>query len=120
MFSLQSLPGALQPALPPDAFDDDAATTLARDLAEAHPEPRPGSDQDEALGTLVQDRFAQIPSVEVSEQTFSASYGGDDVELRNLIAVLPGRSERQIAVLAHRDAAAGSGAASSTAATAVL
>lgn len=120
MFSLQSLPGALEPALPPDAFDAEAATTLTSDLAEAHPEPRPGSDQDEALARLVQDRFAQIPSVEVAEQTFSASYGGEDVELRNLIAVLPGQSERQIAVLAHRDAAAGSGAASSTAATAVL
>ena len=120
MFSLRSLPGALQSALPPDAFDAQAAATLAGDLAEAHPEPRPGSDQDEALGRLVQDRFAQIPSVEVSEQTFSASYGGEDVELRNLIAVLPGQSERQIAVLAHRDAAAGSGAASSTAATAAL
>ncbi|MGH2923228.1 MAG: M28 family peptidase, partial [Solirubrobacterales bacterium] len=120
MFSLQSRPGALRPPLPPDAFDAEAATTLTTDLAEAHPEPRPGSDQDEALGEVVEDRFAQIPSVEVSEQRFTASYGGEDVELRNLIAVLPGQSERQVALLAHRDAADGSGVASSTAATAAM
>jgi hypothetical protein len=120
MFSLQEVPGPRQPSLPPDAFDATAATALTREVAEAHPEPRPGSDQDTSLAALVQNRFAAIPSVTVSEQRFDASFAGEDVELRNLIAVLPGQSERQVALIAHRDAADGSGAASSTAATAVM
>ena len=49
MFSLQEVPQPAEPALPPDAFEAEAASSLARDLARAHPSPRPGSDQDEAL-----------------------------------------------------------------------
>ena len=58
--------------------------------------------------------------MEVSEQRFEGSYDGDDVELRNLIGILPGPSERQVAVMAHRDVLEGSGATSSVAATAAL
>ena len=120
MFSLDDVPRPLQPGIPPDAFDAEAAATLAEDLAESYPEPRPGSDQDVEIADLIEARFAEIPAVEVSEQRFDASFGGEDVELRNLIAVLPGQSERQVALIAHRDTANGSGAASSLAATAAL
>ena len=120
MFSLQGVPGPLAPSLPPDAFEGTAATSLAKDLAAEAPEPRPGSDDDEALGEAVLARFKEIASMEVSEQRFKGSYDGDDVELRNLIGILPGPSERQVAVMAHRDVLEGSGAASSVASTAAL
>ena len=43
---------------------------------------------------------------------------GHDVHLRNLIATLPGESNRQIALIAPRDVAEGSGAVTSAASTA--
>jgi hypothetical protein len=120
MFSLEEVPDPLRPAVPPDAFDSDAARSLTRELASSHPDPRPGSEQDEALAELVKSRFTAIGAVQASEQLFDAEFGGEDVELRNLIAVLPGASDRQVALIAHRDVADGSGAGSSLASTAVL
>ena len=120
MFSLQEIPRPAEPGLPPDAFETEAAATLARDLARAHPSPRPGSDQDEGLAEAVLARFKEISSMEVSEQRFSGSYRGDEFELRNLIGILPGPSERQVAVIANRDVLTGSGAASTIASTAAL
>lgn len=120
MFSLEEVPNALQPALPPDSFDEDASVTLAKDLARSAPAPSPGSDQDEALSETVLSRLKSIPTAEISEQRFGATYQGEDVELRNLIAVLPGQSDRQVALVVHRDAVEGSGAASSAAATAAM
>jgi hypothetical protein len=119
MFSLQQDPEPLQPSLSPDAFDGEAATTLAKDLAEAQPGPAPGSEQDAAISDIVEARFGAIPGAELSEQRFQTEVDGDDVELRNLILVLPGRTERQVALLAGRDSA-GPGAASGIASTAAL
>ena len=120
MFSLQEVPRPAEPGLPPDAFETEAAASLARDLARAHPSPRPGSDQDEALAEAVLARFKEINSMEVSEQRFSGSDGDEEVELRNLIGILPGPSERQVAVIANRDVLTGTGAASTIASTAAL
>lgn len=116
MFALEAPPAAIKPPVPPDGFDTGLTVELARELAESAPDPRPGSESDRILGELVQARFADLDGVEVAEQRFSA--GGKD--LRNLIAVLPGNSERQVAVLAGRDVARGSGAATSIASTATL
>jgi acetylornithine deacetylase/succinyl-diaminopimelate desuccinylase-like protein len=120
MFSLQEVPHPAEPALPPDAFEGEAAEALARDLAREYPSPRPGSAEDEGLGEAVLERFKEISSIEVSEQRFTGDYDGDEVELRNLIGILPGPSERQVAVMAHRDVIEGTGAASTIASTAAL
>lgn len=120
MFSLQAVPKPLEPELPPDAFDTESARTLARDMAGQFANPRPGSDADEAMGEFVLDRFKAIPSSEVAEQRFTGSFDGEDVDLRNLIVTLPGRSERQVVLIAPRDVAAGSGAATSISSTAIL
>ena len=116
MFALESPPEVIKPPVPPDGFDTGLTIELARELADSAQEPRAGSKSDRVLGELVQARFAELDGVEVAEQRFSA--GGKD--LRNLIAVLPGNSERQVAVLAPRDVARGSGAATSIASTAAL
>lgn len=120
MFSLQQPPKALEAELPPDSFDSAAAGTLARDMAGQFPDPRPGSESDQEMAQFVQERFEAIPATEVAEQTFEGSFDGEDRDLRNLLVTLPGRSERQIAVIAHRDAAEGTGAATSIASTAIL
>jgi hypothetical protein len=120
MFSLQEVPPTLAPGIPPDAFDSSTAASLAKELAEKAPNPTPGSDADESLGELVKARFSAIEGATVSEQRFEGSFHGDDVHLRNLIATLPGESDRQIALIAPRDVAEGSGAVTSDASTAAL
>jgi hypothetical protein len=120
MFSLQEVPAPLEQGLPPDAFDGEAVASLADDLAVSAADPRPGSDADEQLGELVKARFAAIDGLTLSEQRFEGSFDGDDVELRNLIGVLPGQSDRQIALIACRDAAQGTGATTSIASTAAM
>lgn len=120
MFSLRGVPAPLSEGIPPDAFDPSTAAPLAKDLAEKAPYPTPGSAADNALADRVKSTFSAIDGATVSEQTFDASFRGDDVHLRNLIATLPGESNRQIALIAPRDVARGSGAVTSTAATAAL
>jgi hypothetical protein len=120
MFSLRDVPGTLSAGIPPDAFDPASAVPLAKELATTAPNPTPGSAADERLAEQVQAHLAEIDGAEVSEQTFDGSFNGDDVELRNLIATLPGESHRQIALIAPRDVARGSGATTSTAASAAL
>jgi Peptidase family M28 len=120
MFSLQEVPAPLEQGLPPDAFDGEAAASLAEDLGRSAADPRPGSEADEQLGELVEARLAAIEGLTLSEQRFEGSFEGEDVELRNLIGMLPGQSDRQIALIACRDAADGSGATTSIASTAAM
>jgi Peptidase family M28 len=120
MFSLQDVPRGLSAGIPPDAFDPASAAPLAKELATSAPYPTPGSAADQKLGEQVKSRFAAIDDAIVSEQTFDGSFDGHDVNLRNLIATLPGESNRQIALIAPRDVARGSGATTSAAATAAL
>jgi hypothetical protein len=120
MFSLRGVPSPLPEGIPPDAFDPATAVPLASDLAEKAPYPAPGSAADDALAERVEQTFTSIEGATVSEQTFDASFRGNDIELRNLIATLPGDSSRQIALIAPRDVARGSGAVTSIAATAAM
>jgi hypothetical protein len=120
MFSLQGVPAPLPEGIPPDAFDPGTAVPLARELADATPYPTPGSAADAALAERVKTGFSSIEGATVSEQTFDGSFRGHDVHLRNLIATLPGESNRQIALIAPRDVAQGSGAVTSIAATAAM
>ena len=120
MFSLQSVPPALSGGVPPDAFDPATAGPLAKELASSAAYPTPGSAADEAMATRVKQEFSGIEGVTVSEQRFGGTFHGHDVDLRNLIATLPGESGRQIALIAPRDVARGSGAVTTAAATAAM
>src|SRR5215204_6509113 len=120
MFSLQDVPRDLSAGVPPDAFDPASAVPLAKELATSAPNPTPGSAADEKLAQQVKSHFAAIGGATVSEQRFDGSFGGHDVELSNVIATLPGESNRQIALIAPRDVARGSGATTSVAGTAAL
>ncbi|HSD24916.1 MAG TPA: M28 family peptidase [Solirubrobacterales bacterium] len=120
MFSLQDVPRSLSAGIPPDAFDPASAVPLAKAFGSEAPYPTPGSAADQKLADQVKSQFAAIEDATVSEQTFDGSFQGHDVHLRNLIATLPGESNRQIALIAPRDVARGSGATTSAAATAAL
>jgi hypothetical protein len=120
MFSLEGIPAPLEPAVPPGSFEAGRAAATAHEIATAASDRPPGSDGDQAAADIVADRFSQIPSGNVSEQSFEASFEGDDVEARNVLITLPGESTDTIVVLAARDAARGPAAASSAAASGVL
>ena len=121
MFSVEAIP---EPAQAPETFaadfDGRRAAATTRRLLEAAPERTPGSEGDEATADIVAERFGEIEAGKVSEQTFDGSFDGEEAELRNVLLTLPGNSSRTIVVVAGRDAARGSGATSSAAATGVL
>ena len=113
MFSLSAPAPERTAASVPEGFDGATAAALARSLAGAHPDPTTGSESDEMLAKQMVDRFGQIAGAEVAGQSF-----GDG--LQNVICVLPGESDRQIALLAGRDVARGPGVASAMASSAAL
>jgi hypothetical protein len=120
MFSLQSVPGGRTAPSGADSFDGISSAALARQLARQSPNPRPGSEADGRLATAVETAFGQVGGAQVSEQNFKGSFNGNDVDLRNVIAVLPGSSDQQVVVMAGRDAASGPGAGTAAASTATL
>jgi Peptidase family M28 len=120
MFSVQGQPEPLAPPISPGLFEAGPAARTARTIAAAAPERQPGSEGDTIAADLVAERLSAIQGSELSEQTVESSFEGVDVELRNVILTLPGESERQVMLLAHRDSAEGPGYASSAAATAAL
>jgi Peptidase family M28 len=120
LFSLQPAPEPLEAPVTLEGFDGESAVLTARQIARDAPERTPGSAGDAEIADLVTERFGEIASAEVSEQSFSSSFEGEDIEGRNVIATLPGESERRVVLIASRDSVSGPGAASSAAATAVL
>lgn len=121
MFSVEPIPEPIQaPETFAADFDGRRAAATARRLVQLAPDRTPGSEGDAAAADAVADRFAEIEAGKVSEQPFEAGFDGDEVELRNVLLTLPGNSSRTIVVVAGRDSARGSGAASSAAATGVL
>src|SRR4249919_1991615 len=120
MFSLQSVPPPLSGGVPPDAFDPATAAPLAKQLAASAAYPTPGSAADNAMAEEVKQHFSAIDGATVAEQRFSGTFRGHNVDLQNVIATLPGESDRQIALIAPRDVAQGSGAATTAASTAAL
>jgi hypothetical protein len=118
MFSLEGRPRPLTSTLAPDAFDDQAASATTRSIVERNPDRRAGSPGDGALAALVEGRLENL-GFDTSRDEFSAEVDGESTPLVNVVGKLPGPSEDQVVVLAHRDAAERPGA-SSAASTAVL
>jgi len=120
LFSLQSLPAPLQPLVSPGTFDGQAATRFAHQIAAVAPSRAPGSEGDLKAAAIVERTFRSVRGGQVLSQTFSASAGGSDVPMKNVVLRLPGHSDRVVAVIASRDSTAGPGAATSAAATGAL
>ena len=120
MFSVVSRPEPLRTDVAADAFDGATAAGLTRRVLELAPSREPGSRGDAAAAAFVAQRFRTIQGGSVSLQRFKGSFGDDDVEMRNVMLVLPGLSDRSIVVSAPRDCQEGPCAASSGAATGAL
>ncbi len=115
-FSLQSPPPPLGSDLATSDFDSTSAASTARKIVHRAPVRMPGSAGDAATTEFVARELKGIQGADVTEERYAS--GGS--ELRNVVAVLPGASERRIVLLAPRDSARGTGAASSPAATAAM
>jgi hypothetical protein len=118
MFSLEERPQPLVSVLAPDAFDSEGASTTVRDLVRRFPDRHPGSEGNAQVAELVAGRFESL-NLETDRDRFVSEVEGEDVTMSNVTGVLSGPSDRQLVVLAHRDAARPPGA-SSAAGTATL
>lgn len=108
------------PALPP-AFDERTAEQLARELARDFPDRSPGSSGSLGAANWVREQLV-LYGFEPQEDVFSARIPGRGrTELRNLVAVVQGASERTIVITAHRDnSGEGPGANDNASGTAAL
>jgi peptidase M28-like protein len=114
-------PAALQPPNLPSAFDADAATVLARDLAERWPARLPGTPGATGATRWFTDALRPY-NYDVRREAFTAEVPGHGTtHLVNLYATRPGRSPKTILVVAHRDdAGTGAGADDNASGTAAI
>ncbi len=106
-----SRPRPLPPPPLPPTFDAARAAALARELATTYPDRPPGSPAALGAATWLTQELRAL-GLEVEVDAFSATIPGRGrVQLRNVSAVVPGRSTQAIVVLAHRDSTAGTAGA---------
>ena len=116
MFSLEDRPPAVPQGLAADVlFDGRFAESAARRLVSEHPDRRPGTRGDQETAETVAATLAER-GFEVAQDRFEA----EGRRLVNVVARQPGRSQRQVVVLAARDAADVPDATTSAADTATL
>jgi Peptidase family M28 len=120
LFALQAPPEPLPETPTPVEFQQLAAAKRAHQILATAPARPPGSPGDARIADMVEGQFKHVTAGQVTEQRFTGSFDGDDVDLRNVILTLPGQTTRSVVVMASRDSASGPGAASSAAATATL
>ncbi len=102
-FSFGKQPVALDTTFAPDAFNGQRATTTLDTLVRDFPSRPPGSASDNRLASRMADEFASA-DFSVSRRSFTGRTAIGKKKLRNIIATRPGISDRQIVVVAHRDA----------------
>ena len=96
-------PEALPPASLPPTFDQQAAVEAARELALQFPTRPPGSPDAARAADWVAERLRSY-GFNVQRDRFAGSIAGRGrVELQNVYAVAPGRSNATLLVMAHRD-----------------
>lgn len=120
MFAFEPIPRALEEPVATPEFGGTASARAARQIALRANDRSPGSEGDRVIAEMVRDSFEQVEGADVSVQSFSSDYRGDDVDLQNVILTIPGSSDETILVFASRDSDRELGAASSASATAQL
>ena len=113
---LPESPSALEPT-----FDNAAAYRLAQELATLYPDRSPGTPASVGAARWVQSKLANL-GLRTTLVRFPATIPGrGQVDLRNVTAVVPGRSRDTIVVVAHRDSTRGhTGANDNASGTAAL
>jgi hypothetical protein len=88
-------------------FDSYNAARLARELATLYPDRSPGAAGSRGAAGWAEDQLSRL-GLETSTDVFSAKIPGRSrTQLRNITAIVPGRSRDAIVVVAHRDATKG-------------
>ena len=102
LFSISPTSALQRPQLEP-VFDAAAAATLATELSTEFPSRVPGSDEAASAARWYGETISAL-GLEVEEDVWTADLVDlGEVELRNLVTVVPGRSEEAIVLVAHRD-----------------
>ena len=102
LFSI-STTGALQRSPLDPLFDGASAATFAETLTTQYPSRVPGSEGAAESAIWYRETVASL-GLQTEEDVWSADLAGlGEVELRNIVSVVPGRSDQAIVVVAHRD-----------------
>jgi Peptidase family M28 len=120
LFSVSTTGVLPRPALDP-LFDGAAAVDLATRFATENPERMPGTVGAESAARWYRETISGL-GLPTEEDVWSEDLADlGRVELRNVVTVVPGRSEEAIVLVAHRDnAGVGRAAGDNSAATAAL
>ena len=87
----------------PAVFDARSAVELARELGAFYPDRFPGSPGARDAARWYRNELAPYGLRTRSDRFRATIPGHGEVELENLVTVAPGRSNRSIVVMAHRD-----------------
>jgi hypothetical protein len=102
LFSVSTTGVLPRPPLDP-LFDGQAAADLASRLTTEYPDRVPGTLGAEGAARWYQETISAL-GLSAEEDTWTEDLPGlGRVELRNVVAVVPGRSEEAIVLVAHRD-----------------
>jgi len=102
LFSLSATGALPRPALEP-VFDATAAVAVAEELSTEFPSRVPGTTDASNAARWYSETIARL-GLETEEDVWSADLVDlGEVELRNVLTVIPGRSEEAIVLVAHRD-----------------
>ncbi|MFO7572388.1 MAG: M28 family peptidase [Gaiellaceae bacterium] len=98
-----SAPGALPPPAVPPAFDAAAAAARSAELSAAYPSRVPGTPEAQLAAAWYQQTLRGLGLGSEDQVWREALPELGDVELRNIVTVIRGRSPSTIVVVAHRD-----------------
>ena len=102
LFSLSPTGALPRPLLEP-VFDASAAVATAEELSTEFPSRVPGTEDAANAARWYSETVAGL-GLETEEEVWSADLVDlGEVELRNVVTVIPGRSEEAIVLVAHRD-----------------
>jgi hypothetical protein len=119
MFSLQERPAPLSAPIAPDAFKGEIAYGDTARMVKLYPDRAPGGAGDEALGSFVEERFRAL-GLKTSRDRFTGERDGEDIRMSNVVGLLSAPSDRQVVVMAPRDAAGRPGASSASSTATLL
>lgn len=103
LFVAVSTPGVLPPTPLEPIFDGDAAAELASALSTEYPARVPGTTEAEGAARWYHETMAAL-GLRTEDDTWTANLPDLGlVTLRNVVTVVPGRSEQTVVVIAHRD-----------------
>ncbi len=100
-------PGALAPSALPPSFDTAAATALAQELERDYPQRTPGTPAARDAAAWFSSKLAPYGLTTTTNAWQASLPGLGSVELRNVVATIPGTTSGSIVLVAYRDNAPG-------------